>query len=80
MGLLYLDVLEPGSGERLLELSAVQPPASVPTFILAQLVGTAGAILTLRVLYPDVTADEAANVVLPHNGQPAGAVSGAARG
>jgi glycerol uptake facilitator-like aquaporin len=55
-------------------------PASVPTFILAQLVGTAGAILTLRVLYPDVTADEAANVVLPHNGQPAGAVSGAARG
>jgi glycerol uptake facilitator-like aquaporin len=55
-------------------------PASVPTFILAQLVGTACAILTLRVLYPDVTADEAANVVLPHNGQPAGAVSGAARG
>jgi arsenate reductase len=55
-------------------------PASVPTFILAQLVGTACAILVLRVLYPDVTAAEAADVVLPHNGQPAGAVSAAARG
>jgi glycerol uptake facilitator-like aquaporin len=55
-------------------------PASAPTFILAQLLGTACAILALRVLYPDVTADEAANVVLPHNGQPAGAISGATRG
>ena len=55
-------------------------PSSVPTFILAQLVGAACAILVLRVLYPDVTADEAAAVVLPHNGQPAGAVSGAAQG
>ncbi len=55
-------------------------PASVPTFILAQLVGTACAILALRVLYPDVTADEAADVVLPHTTQPAGAASGAARG
>jgi glycerol uptake facilitator-like aquaporin len=55
-------------------------PASVPTFILAQLVGTAGAILTLGVLYPEVTADEAADVALPHNGRPADAVGGAARG
>jgi glycerol uptake facilitator-like aquaporin len=55
-------------------------PASVPTFILAQLVGTAGAILTLGVLYPEVTADEAADVVLPHNRRPADAVGGAARG
>jgi glycerol uptake facilitator-like aquaporin len=55
-------------------------PASVPTFILAQLVGAACAVFALRVLYPDVTADEAAQVVLPHNAQPAGAVSGAARG
>ena len=55
-------------------------PSSVPTFILAQLVGVACAILVLRVLYPDVTADEAAAVVLPHNGQPAGAVSGAPQG
>jgi arsenate reductase len=55
-------------------------PASVPTFILAQLVGTAFAILALRLLYPDVTADDAADVVVPHAGHPAGAVSGAARG
>ena len=55
-------------------------PASVPTFILAQLVGAGCAILALRVLYPDVTADEAADVVLPHNGQPAGVVSSATRG
>ncbi|HTW43852.1 MAG TPA: MIP/aquaporin family protein [Solirubrobacteraceae bacterium] len=54
-------------------------PASVPSFILAQLTGTVCAILTLRVLYPDVTADEAAAVVLPHTGQPA-AVSGPTRG
>lgn len=55
-------------------------PASVPAFILAQLVGTACAILALTVLYPDVTAEEAADVVLPHNGQPAGAVGATARG
>jgi glycerol uptake facilitator-like aquaporin len=54
-------------------------PASVPTFILAQLVGAAGAVLALRVLYPDVTADDAAQVVLPHNAEPADAISGAAR-
>jgi glycerol uptake facilitator-like aquaporin len=54
-------------------------PASVPTFILAQLVGAACAILALRILYPDVTAEEAADVVLPHNGQPADAMSTAAR-
>ncbi len=55
-------------------------PASVPTFVLAQLAGTACAILALRVLYPDGTADEAAEVVLPHNAQPARTVAGAARG
>jgi glycerol uptake facilitator-like aquaporin len=55
-------------------------PASVPTFIIAQLVGAACAIVVLGVLYPDVTAAEAADVVLPHNGQPAGAISGSTRG
>jgi arsenate reductase len=42
-------------------------PASVPGFIMAQLVGCVCAILMLRVLYPDVTPAEAAEVVLPHN-------------
>src|SRR5277367_2965735 len=35
-------------------------PASVPGFILAQLIGGACAIVAVRALYPDVTADEAA--------------------
>jgi arsenate reductase len=40
-------------------------PASVPTFIVAQLVGGALAVLTLRVLYPDITPADAAAVVVP---------------
>ena len=47
-------------------------PASVPGFIVAQLVGCICAILVLRILYPDVTPDEAAEVVLPHHTQQAG--------
>jgi glycerol uptake facilitator-like aquaporin len=43
-------------------------PASVPTFIVAQLVGGACAVLAIRTLYPDVTPEEAADVVLPHGG------------
>jgi glycerol uptake facilitator-like aquaporin len=43
-------------------------PASVPGFIVAQLIGGAVAIAVLRVLYPDVTAEDAAEVVLPHHG------------
>jgi arsenate reductase len=42
-------------------------PASVPSFVLAQLVGGAVAIGVVRVLYPDVTPEEAAEVVLPHS-------------
>jgi glycerol uptake facilitator-like aquaporin len=41
-------------------------PASVPGFVAAQLIGGACAILAIRVLYPDVTPDEAAEVVMPH--------------
>lgn len=42
-------------------------PASVPPFIVAQLVGGVGAILAIRVLYPDVTPAEAEEVVMPHH-------------
>lgn len=42
-------------------------PASVPAFIVAQLVGGVGAILAIRVLYPDVTPAEAEGVVMPHH-------------
>jgi arsenate reductase len=41
-------------------------PASVPGFVVAQLVGGALAIGVIRVLYPDITPDEAAEVMVPH--------------
>jgi len=41
-------------------------PASVPAFVVAQLVGGAVAIGVLRILYPDITPDEAAEVMVPH--------------
>ncbi|HEX4837146.1 MAG TPA: MIP/aquaporin family protein [Solirubrobacteraceae bacterium] len=42
-------------------------PASVPGYIVAQLVGCVCAILLVRVLYPDLTPDEAAEAVMPHH-------------
>jgi arsenate reductase len=42
-------------------------PASVPGFIVAQLVGGAIAIGVVRALYPDVGPDVAADVVVPHD-------------
>jgi arsenate reductase len=44
-------------------------PASVPGFVAAQLVGGVAAIGAVRVLYPDVTPADAAQVVLPHSGE-----------
>src|SRR4029077_1219721 len=41
-------------------------PASVPAFVVAQLVGGVLAIGVLRILYPDITPDEAAEVMVPH--------------
>ena len=43
-------------------------PASVPGFVVAQLVGGVVAIVAIRTLYPDVTPAEAADVVVPHDG------------
>jgi glycerol uptake facilitator-like aquaporin len=42
-------------------------PASVPGFILAQLLGGACAIFTIRALYPDITPADAAEAVMPHH-------------
>jgi glycerol uptake facilitator-like aquaporin len=42
-------------------------PASVPCYVLAQLIGGLAALALLRVLYPDVTPAEAADVLLPHH-------------
>ena len=47
-------------------------PASVPGFIVAQLLGGACAILAIRALYPDITPAEAADAIMPHHEQPAG--------
>jgi glycerol uptake facilitator-like aquaporin len=53
-------------------------PASVPSFVVAQIVGGAAAILMLKVLYPDVTPTEAADVAIPQlegHPRPDGALS-----
>ncbi len=41
-------------------------PASVPAFIVAQLAGGVVAVAVLRTLYPDITPDEAAEIMVPH--------------
>ncbi|MGI8410893.1 MAG: hypothetical protein ACR2QA_00030 [Solirubrobacteraceae bacterium] len=41
-------------------------PDSAPAFVIAQTVGGVLAWLAIRVLYPDVTPADAADVVLPH--------------
>ena len=41
-------------------------PASVPGFVAAQLVGGLAAVVLLRFLYPEITAEDAAHVLLPH--------------
>jgi glycerol uptake facilitator-like aquaporin len=46
-------------------------PASVPAFVVAQLVGGLAAIGVVRTLYPDITPEEAAEVMVPHEEQPA---------
>ena len=45
-------------------------PSSVPGFVVAQLAGAVAAIAVVRVLYPDVTPEDAAQVVLPHTDGP----------
>jgi glycerol uptake facilitator-like aquaporin len=45
-------------------------PASVPGFIVAQLVGGACAIFAIWTLYPDITPAEAADAIMPHHEQP----------
>jgi glycerol uptake facilitator-like aquaporin len=46
-------------------------PASAPAFVAAQLVGGALAYMLVRVLYPDITPDEAAEVMVPREESPA---------
>jgi arsenate reductase len=46
-------------------------PASVPSFVIAQLLGGVLAVLAIRTLYPDVTPAEAAEIVVPHHAETA---------
>jgi arsenate reductase len=41
-------------------------PASVPAFVVFQLIGGVVAIALIRALYPDLTPEDAAEVMLPH--------------
>ncbi len=48
-------------------------PASVPGYVVAQLIGGGVAIVLIRFLYPDITPEEAADALLPagsHDGHP----------
>jgi glycerol uptake facilitator-like aquaporin len=47
-------------------------PASVPSFVLAQVIGGALAFGVIRALYPGITRQEAANVVIPHDARTPG--------
>lgn len=44
-------------------------PASVPAFVLAQLIGAALAIGVIRALYPGIAPEDAAEIMLPHGTQ-----------
>ena len=41
-------------------------PASVPSFVVAQIVGAGLAVILIRLLYPAITASEAHDVLVPH--------------
>ncbi len=45
-------------------------PSSVPSFVAAQIVGGALAVIVIKVLYPDITPAEAADIMFPHSGGP----------
>lgn len=52
-------------------------PASVPSFILFQLIGGVVAIVVIRALYPDITPEDASEIMLPHSEDGAGAPAAA---
>jgi glycerol uptake facilitator-like aquaporin len=45
-------------------------PSSVPSFVAAQIVGGALAVVVIKVLYPDITPAEAADIMFPRLGGP----------
>ena len=43
-------------------------PSSVPAFVVAEVTGGIVAIVVIKDLYPDLTRDEAADIMVPHHG------------
>jgi glycerol uptake facilitator-like aquaporin len=48
-------------------------PSSAPAYIGAQLIGGALAVAVIKALYPTITPADAAGIIVPHPGEPAGA-------
>jgi hypothetical protein len=46
-------------------------PASVPSFIGAQIIGGILAVVLIKVLYPAITPADAAGIIVPHDSGPA---------
>jgi len=46
-------------------------PASVPSFVVAQLLGGALALVVIRLLYPDIAPEDAAEIMLPQEARAA---------
>ncbi len=42
-------------------------PSSVPTFVVAQIVGGSLAVILIKLLYPDITPSEAADIMFPNS-------------
>ena len=51
-------------------------PSSVPSFVAAQVLGGALAVVVIKVLFPEITADEAADIMFPRVGDEPGARHG----
>src|ERR1700733_12706742 len=55
-------------------------PSSVPSFIAAQIIGGALAVVLIRTLYPGVTPAEAADIMVPHHSSTTGPLPDRAAG
>jgi arsenate reductase len=42
-------------------------PSSVPVFVVAEVIGGIVAVIVVKILYPDLTEDEAADIIVPHH-------------
>ena len=42
-------------------------PSSVPVFVVAEVIGGIVAFVVVKILYPDLTEDEAADIIVPHH-------------